>query len=169
MAAPDYKQLFESSPVLSILLDRDFRIAAASDAFLTATMTTREAAVGKGALEVFPADPSRPQASGERVVRELLERVLAERRPQRLPLQRYDVPRPQAQGGGFERRYWTAQFMPLPGPGGEVAYIHCVVEDATDRARDERLGKLWTWRTGAGWCSSAAVSTMARSPSWCST
>jgi PAS domain S-box-containing protein len=143
MPTPDYKQLFESSPVLSILLDRDFRIAAASDAFLAATMTTREAVVGKEAFEVFPSDPSRPEASGERVVRELLDRVLAERRPQRLRLQRYDVPRPQAQGGGFERRYWTAQFVPLLGPDGEVTHIHCVSEDATDRAREERLGKLW--------------------------
>jgi PAS domain S-box-containing protein len=143
MATPDYKQLFESSPVLSILLDRDFRIAAASDAFLAATMTTRDAVMGKEAFEVFPSDPSRPEASGERVVRKLLVRVLAERQPQRLSLQRYDVPRPQAQGGGFERRYWTAQFVPVLGPDGHVTHIHCVSEDVTDRARDERLGKLW--------------------------
>ena len=140
MATPDYKRLYEASPVLSVVLDRDFRIVAASDAFLQATLTTREAVLEKGVFEVFPADPRRPETSGQEVVRTLLQRVLEDRRPQTLPLQRYDLSRP---GGGYERRYWTAEYVPLTAPDGEVTHIQCVVEDVTDRAREARLKKLW--------------------------
>jgi hypothetical protein len=70
---PDYSQLFESSPVLSILVNRNFRIAGRATLPSRQQMTTRGG--GEGALEVFPSDPRRPEASGERVVRELLGRL----------------------------------------------------------------------------------------------
>ncbi|HYY62380.1 MAG TPA: ATP-binding protein [Burkholderiales bacterium] len=136
MAAPDYRRLFESAPVLSVVLDRDLRIVAASDAFLAATLHTRETIVGQPVFYIFPADPERRELHGPAVVRRLLRRALAKGKPQRLPLQRYDVPRPAAAGGGFERRYWNALFSPVAGPDGEVSHIICTVEDVTDRARE---------------------------------
>ena len=45
---PDYRALFESTPGLYLVLDRDFTIVAASDAYLRATMTSREGIVGRG-------------------------------------------------------------------------------------------------------------------------
>src|SRR5205814_10709968 len=120
----------------------DRRIVAASDAFLAAMLTTREAVIGEPVFGVFPSDPGHPAFSGEAAVRGLLERVLREGTVQRLALQRYDVPRP-ASAGGFERRYWNAVFAPLPGPGGEVSHIVCTSEDVTDRAREAQLRQLW--------------------------
>ena len=140
MEGPDYRRLFESAPVPAVVLDRDLRVVAANDAYLRATLTTREAMVGRAVFEVFPGNG---QQAGQAVIRGLLERVLAQGRPQRLALQRYDVPRPKAQGSGFERRYWSAQFLPLAGPGGRAEYVHCIVEDVSDRARDARLRQLW--------------------------
>ena len=55
MDALDFRQLFESAPGLYCVLDRDFRTVAASDAYLRATMTTREEIVGKSLFDVFPA------------------------------------------------------------------------------------------------------------------
>src|SRR4051812_585821 len=138
MEALDYRRLFETAPVLTLVLDRDLRVVAASDAFLAATMTRREAIVGQDLLRVFPTEPERPGFRGEKLAHELLARVLREGTPQRLTLQRYDVPRPATAGGGFERRYWTALFAPFAGSEG-VAHIVCTVEDVTDRGRDAGL------------------------------
>ena len=137
MQVPDFKRLFEGSPLLSVVLDRNLRIVAASDAFLDATLTTRERVSGRGLFEVFPG-------AAEKVVRKLLERVLAEGKPQKLALQRYDVPRPAEEGGGLERRYWRADFLPLRGTAGAVEHIHCVVEDMTDPAREAGMRQLWS-------------------------
>ncbi|HUY36205.1 MAG TPA: ATP-binding protein [Pirellulales bacterium] len=50
----DFRILFESAPGLYLVLTSDFKIAAASDAYLTATMTKREDILGRGVFEVFP-------------------------------------------------------------------------------------------------------------------
>src|SRR5581483_6308140 len=141
MKALDYRRLFETAPVLTVVLDRELRVVAASDAFLAATLTRREEILGQEIFRVFPTDPERPGFRGEPVARTLLERVLREGAPQRLTLQRYDVPRPAAAGGGFERRYWTALFSPLA-VGDGVSHIACTVEDVTDRAHDAGLGPV---------------------------
>ncbi|HWI35955.1 MAG TPA: PAS domain-containing protein [Burkholderiales bacterium] len=138
MRGVDYQKLFEAAPVPIIVLDRDLRVVAVNDAYLGATLTTRDTLLGRGLFEALPPDPAQAQAQG--VVRRLLERVLAERAPQRLALQRYDVPRPE---GGYERRYWNAELAPLFGPDGEVEHIRCTVEEVTDRAHDARLRQLW--------------------------
>ena len=141
MRGVDYQKLFETAPVPTVVLDRDLRVVAVNDAYLGATLTTREAMMGRPLFDALPPEPAQQEA--QRVVRGLLEGVLAQRAPQRLALQRYDVPRPAAQGGGYERRYWNAAFAPIFGADGEVDFIRCVVEEVTDRARDARLRQLW--------------------------
>src|SRR5438067_1102716 len=142
MDALDYRQLFESAPGLYCVLNRDFRTVAASDAYLRATMTTREEIVGKSLFDVFPAGPDDPEGKGPAAIRAVFERALAEGKPQALSLLRYDVRRPVAEGGAFQRRYWTAVITPLRGSDGEVQHLLCSVEEVTDRSRDARLGKL---------------------------
>ena len=141
MPGVDYQKLFETSPVPAVVLDRNLVVVAVNDAYLGATLTTRESMMGRGLFDALPPDPA--QRDAQAVVRHLLGRVLEKRAPQRLALQRYDVPRPAAQGGGYERRYWNAEFTPLFGADGEVEHIRCVVEEVTDRARDARLRQLW--------------------------
>lgn len=144
MHAPDYRQLFEATPGRYLVLDRDLRISAVSDAYLRATGARREEIVGRHVFEAFPINPQGPAGGVEQeaTVRAVLERALAEGAPQRVVLQRYDLRRPAGRGGGFERRYWTSLITPLRGPGGEVEHLLCTVEDVSDRARDARLGKL---------------------------
>src|SRR6185295_10783591 len=134
--------LFESAPALYSVLDRDFRTVAASDAYLRATMTRREDLIGKSVFDAFPPSPEDAGGAGRAAVREVLEEALREGTPRTLPLQRYDVRRPAERGGGFEKRYWTAQVTPLRGADGEVEHLLCTVEDVTDRARDAHLRKV---------------------------
>lgn len=77
--APDFRTLFESARGLFLVLARDLSIVAASDAYLRATMTTREEILGRGIFEVFPDNPTDPAASGARNLRASLERVLETR------------------------------------------------------------------------------------------
>ncbi len=142
MVAPDFRQLFEAAPALYTVLDRAFHIVAASDAYLSATMTRRGEVIGRSIFEVFPAGPADPDGNGPAAIREVFERALTEETPQMLGLQRYDMRRPAERGGAFERRYWNAWVTPLRGRGGAVEHLLCSVEDVTDRARDARLRKV---------------------------
>jgi PAS domain S-box-containing protein len=50
----DYRAMFESAPGPFLVLDPDFTIVAVSDAYLAATMRTRDEIIGRGIFEAFP-------------------------------------------------------------------------------------------------------------------
>src|SRR5260221_12791896 len=126
---PDYRALFESAPGLYLVLDLDFTIVAASDAYLRATMTDREGIIGRGIVTVFPDNPDDPGATGVRNLRASLERVLGSGQPDAMAVQKYDIPRPE--GGGFVERYWSPVNAPVLAADGAIAYIILCVEDVT--------------------------------------
>lgn len=130
----DFRAFFESAPDLYLVLEPDLRIVAASDAYLVATMTTREAIVGRGLFEVFPDNPEDPAATGERNLRRSFETVLRTGQPHTMPVQKYDIRRPE--GGGFEERYWSPVNTPIVADGRVTHIIHRV-EDVTDFIRLE--------------------------------
>jgi PAS domain-containing protein len=101
---PDFRSLFESAPGLYLVLAPDFMIVAASDAYLRATMTRREEILGRVLFEVFPDNPDDPDATGVSNLRDSLERVLQNRVADVMAVQKYDIRRPDSEGGGFEER-----------------------------------------------------------------
>ena len=137
---PDFRILFESAPGLYLVLQPDFRIVAVSEAYLQATMTKREAILGKGLFEVFPDNPDDPAADGVRNLRESLHRVLETKRADAMAFQKYDIRRPAVEGGGFEERYWSPVNSPVLGTAGEVVYIIHRVEDVTEFIRLKQRG-----------------------------
>jgi PAS domain S-box-containing protein len=140
-AGPEFRLLFESAPGCYLVLapDRKFTILAVSNAYLRATMTDRQAILGRGLFEVFPDNPDDPAATGVSNLRNSLETVLRERRPNTMALQKYDIRRPDSEGGGFEERHWSPVNSPVLDDGGEVAYIIHRVEDVTEFVRLKRL------------------------------
>ncbi len=137
---PDFRALFESAPGLYLVLTPDFKIVAASDAYLRATMTRREAVLGRGIFEVFPDNPDDPHASGVRNLSASLERVLRNKAPDVMAVQKYDIRRPDTEGGGFEERHWSPVNSPTLGANKEVAYIIHRVEDVTEFVRLRQRG-----------------------------
>src|SRR5438093_13273567 len=131
LPTPDFQALFESEPGLYLVLTPALTIVAVSDAYLKATMTTREEILGRGLFEVFPDNPDDPTATGVRNLRASLERVLTNRVPDTMAVQKYDMRRPESEGGGFEERYWSPVNSPVLGADGKVAYIIHRVEDVT--------------------------------------
>jgi signal transduction histidine kinase/CheY-like chemotaxis protein len=140
LSTPDFRALFEASPGLYLALTRDLTIVAVSDAYVRATMTKREEILGRGLFEVFPDNPDDPNASGVSNLRASLERVLRDRASDAMAVQKYDIRRPDSEGGGFEERYWNPVNTPVLGRRGEVAYIIHRVEDVTEVVRLQNLG-----------------------------
>ena len=154
----DYTGLFDVLPNPCLVLDRTLTIVGANRAYLAATKRELEDIVGRWAWDAFPTDPETLRqcaASFERVVRT--------GRPDTMALLRFDIPRPKADGGGFEERYWSITYTPVLDGNGEVSLVlqHPIdvtelqrLRDATRYAGQERriqsalaqsdiLGRAW--------------------------
>ncbi len=140
LPTPDFRALFESAPGHYLVLTTDFTIVAVSDAYLRATMTKREEILGRGIFDVFPDNPNDPTATGVANLRASLERVLAHRCPDAVAVQKYDIQRPESEGGGFEERHWSPVNSPVFGRDGEIAYVIHRVEDVTEFVRVKQQG-----------------------------
>jgi len=136
VATPDFRLLFESAPGLYVVLTPDLRIVAASDAYLRATMTSREAILGRELFEVFPDNPDDPAATGVANLRASLQRVVETRAPDAMAVQKYAIRRPT---GGFEDRYWSPVNSPVL-DGETLVYVIHRVEDVTNYVQLRQLG-----------------------------
>ena len=130
--AIDFQKLFESSPDLYLLLYPDLTIAGGTDAYIAATLTRRQDITGRGIFEVFPDNPADAAADGVSNLRASLQSVLLHKVPHAMPVQKYDVRRPD---GTFEERYWSPLNTPVLNDEGEVAFIIHKVEDVTENVR----------------------------------
>lgn len=128
----DFRAVFEQSASRQLLLDTSLTIVAVTDSYLEVTMTKREAIVGRYLFEVFPDNPDFGHADGVTQLRQSLFKVIKGRAPHEMAIQRYDIPRPQDQGGGFEERYWQPRNWPILGADGLVEWIVHQAEDVTD-------------------------------------
>jgi signal transduction histidine kinase len=144
----DYRTLFEALPGLYLILKKDLTVVAASKAYLDATMTRLEDMVGRTIREIFPDNPDDPVVNGSRNVTESQQRVVATRRTDTMPVQKYDIARPD---GTYEVRYWSPMHVPVLDASGDVAYIIHRVEDVTEfiqlkqraaEASDEAAGAM---------------------------
>jgi signal transduction histidine kinase len=133
--APDFQALFESAPGLYLVLTPDLTIIAVSDAYVRATMTRREEILGRDIFDVFPDDPNDAAATGVHNLRASLARVLDNGAVDTMPVQRYDIRRPAADGGGFEERFWSPINSPVFDNGNHLRYIIHRVEDVTEFVR----------------------------------
>jgi signal transduction histidine kinase/CheY-like chemotaxis protein len=128
--------LFEAGPGLLLLLAPDLTIVAVSDAYLRATKSVREQIVGRGLFEAFPDNPRDPAATGVSNLRASLERVRLHRVPDAMAVQKYDIRRPESEGGGFEERYWSPLNSPVLAANGEIEFIIHRVEDVTEFVKE---------------------------------
>ena len=130
--------LFEAMPNPCLLLAPDsptFTIVDVNEAYLRATMTDRQAIMGRPLFEAFPDDPEAPEALQIRNLRVSLDRAIATRQPDRMPLQPCNIRR---SDGTLEERHWRPLSMPVLGLEGEVVSLIHYVEDATQSIVDAR-------------------------------
>jgi signal transduction histidine kinase/ActR/RegA family two-component response regulator len=139
VAAVDFRALFESAPDLYLVLAPDLTIVAVSDAYLRATMTTRAGIVGRHIFDVFPDNPNDAQATGVGNLRASVDRVRRDLVPDTMAVQKYDIRRPETEGGGFEVRYWSPRNSPVLDAGGNLGSIVHRVEDVTEFVRMKEI------------------------------
>lgn len=101
--SPDFRALCESAPDLYLALTPDLRIVAASEAYLRATMTKRETILGGDCSMSSPNNPEDPSATGVGNLHASLNRVLQNRVADTIAVQKYDIRRPESEGGGGGR------------------------------------------------------------------
>ncbi len=123
--------LFRATPRPYLVLTPDLTIVEVNDAYLSATMTSRETLIGQHLFDAFPDNPTDSQANGVSRLRASLLKVLEHGVPHEMPIQRYDIRRPKRLGGGFEVRYWKPLNTPVLDVGGRVVLIIHYVEDVT--------------------------------------
>jgi PAS domain S-box-containing protein len=139
----DFKKLFEAAPSPYLALTPNLRIAAVNDEYLRATMSVREAIVGRHLFDVFPDNPADLFSGGVENLAASLSRVLEQHKPDVMPIQKYDIPRPAVLGGGFEERYWSPINTPVL-DSGELAFIIHRVEDVTEFVQIRQAQSLQT-------------------------
>ena len=141
LSAGDFAAIFMAVPGAYLILRPDaprFTIVAANEAYARTTLTTPDALIGRGVFDAFPNDPEDNNSAGEKRLRASLDHVINRGEAHVMPVQRYDVPRQAAAGGGFEEKFWKPLNTPILDDRGDVAYIIHRAEDVTQRVRAER-------------------------------
>jgi signal transduction histidine kinase len=136
----EFRNLFESSPGLFLVLLPDFTIVAVTDAYLSATKTKRDDILRRCLFEVFPDNPDDPSATGVANLKASLLKVLKTKAPDTMATQKYDIPLPESEGGGFEERYWSPLNCPVLDINSQVTHIIHRVEDVTEFIRLKEKG-----------------------------
>jgi signal transduction histidine kinase len=131
-SAFNFEAVFKSAPDLYLILSPELYIIEVNDAYLKATMVHREAIIGRHIFDVFPDNPNDPTADGTKNLHASLLRVLELKVPDTMAVQKYDIRRPESEGGGFEERYWSPINAPVLDEKQAVKYIIHRVEDVTE-------------------------------------
>lgn len=140
--APSFPALFEAAPGAYVLLSTTFKILAASDAYLATMGTSRADITGKNIVQVFPAGEP---ATGD-TIRASLERVVAERLPDTMPVQRYAVA---GSATDTTERYWSVTNSPVLADGRIALIIHQVTDVTDFVAIHEKDASLFARQTAA--------------------
>ena len=132
MDTKDYISMFEQSSEMLAVIDTKFNLVDVSNAFLKGTKTKRENIIGKDIFHVFPSNPNDLEANSEGKIRASFNRVLKNKTPDTLPVVKYDIPKPESEGGGYELKYWQATNSPILDENNNVKYIIHRTEDVTE-------------------------------------
>ncbi len=138
-STPDFRAIFEQSPVNYVVVDTQWRIVAMTDGYLKMAMRQRSDLLGRNIFDAFPDDPNDPEANGTSVLRAGLEQAMKSKKAEWLPgAQRYPLARPASEGGGYEERWFRALNAPILDESGVVQYVIHGNEDVTEAMCDRQ-------------------------------
>jgi PAS domain S-box-containing protein len=130
----DYQSLFHSLPENFLLIapDPEATIIDNTDSHVAVSLKSREEAVGKPFFEAYPSTDEQSAAT----IRESHEHVRQHLQAHTMPLIRYDLARPEEQGGGLQELYWEATHYPILNAQGELQFILQRTRDVTEQYLD---------------------------------
>ncbi|MDB5144550.1 MAG: sensor protein [Mucilaginibacter sp.] len=134
----DTLKALETAPNMYLVLSPDLHILTASDLYLQAIESTRDAIRGKHIFEAFPDNPDLPDGDdGVQNINASLQAVLHTKRTDHMPVQRYDVP-DLNNPGKFIRRYWDPCHTPVLDDEGNISYIIQLATNVTEKITAEQ-------------------------------
>ncbi len=136
MNADDMAAIFNALPSACLVVTPDLVLVAINDAHLRSSHAVRNEVLGRNIFDAFPDNPADPEANGVANVRASIMRVLQNRAPDEMPVQRYDVPVSATETREFAVRYWKPVHVPVLDGRGEVIYVVQHVEDVTQHQVD---------------------------------
>jgi PAS domain S-box-containing protein len=143
LAQPDFKSLFESLPGLYLVLTPELRIVAASNAYLDATMTTREQLIGKSFFDALPGNPA-DRYDSVKNLKNSFDRVLQLKEPHAIAMQHYDFRGPD---GNFDECCWHFLNTPFFDENQKISFIvhraeRAVIESFSSKNIREILDRI---------------------------
>ncbi|WBO82894.1 PAS domain-containing protein [Hymenobacter yonginensis] len=127
----DYQQLFRALPENFLLIapDAEATIVDNTDSHAAVSLKSRDEVVGKPLFEAYPATNEESAA----IMQDSHEHVRQHLQPHTMPLIRYDLERPAAQGGGLQELYWQATHYPILDEQGRLQFILQRTQDVTEQ------------------------------------
>lgn len=124
----DFRQLFEATPGLRVLLSPGLRIVAASDVYVHASGLSREELIGKSIFELIPLGDSIVLPGALDALKTSLDYVVNTRRMHRMPVQQFSI---RTKAGVIEEKYWSPVHIPILDSKGELQWILHDTQDVT--------------------------------------
>jgi two-component sensor histidine kinase len=129
----DFEAVFDSLPSPFMVMNADFEIVAANQAYLDVMMRSRESLIGMNVFSAFPAE-----GDSRRILQDSFERVRDQAIVDVLPVLPYAIPSRQ----GFEERCWSCTHVPILGENGEVAFLLQNTQDISQLKHSTDLAPL---------------------------
>jgi PAS domain S-box-containing protein len=130
VSACAFQELFESMPGMFLVLDREYRVAAASDAFLQSSGLSREGILGRSLFDIYASGDA-----GHGALRRSMDRAILTGEPDAMAVRKFDITSPE--GGAVIRgdRYFGMVNYPVFISERGAAFVIHRVEDLTDFIR----------------------------------
>ena len=134
----NFQEIFNNLPGNFMILQPNhphYTILWISDELLSISALERDKVVGQSVFDIFPENADTILATRRSGFKGSLQTVIKNKRPDQLPIFRYDVLNTK---GVLEERYWRSLSKPVLNKQGEVSYIiHSTVE-VTDQVKTKK-------------------------------
>ncbi|HEX7893287.1 MAG TPA: hypothetical protein VF447_03785 [Terriglobales bacterium] len=129
-----FRDNFETSSLPYMILDPrpGLHIVDVNDAYISATITPRDQAVGRKLFDVYPDNPEDRDANGVANLFESLQWAAQRSMPHAMGVQRYDVLN---EAGQFVPMYWRPVNTPIFDNNGRLTYLLHHVKKVDSQSR----------------------------------
>ncbi|WP_242926520.1 PAS domain-containing protein [Pontibacter vulgaris] len=137
-SSPFPHAVFRELPGLYLILDTDFTVLDATDAYLRTSHSPRQRILNQNILNLIPDNSHLSNINARQELKSSLEHVLINKEKHTIPLFRFDIALFEEEGGGYEERFWTTTNKPVFDNNGNISHIILETCDMTNVIQKEQ-------------------------------